>query len=666
MEKKINSLKMLCAIIIVMAGSLSANADGSNYYRNFLTLSNQDVNNTRTDNYTIELVADVEEGDEERTFNVVLNWNSSLDSQVGGENMPQTYTVYIVDENGYYTALAETDQTTFIYTVPQSEYSYSITYVVYGESSGDGNDMLVAWSNTDVVIIPGWYDFLALLIDHYESDYVVEEEHNYYRNFLTLNNMDEANALTIERVNCGEDSFTLYRYDIENPDVLTAVAVLRLAIYDNHVIYTIEYDDMSQMYLPTDNTNVTTQGNLADYYGAIDFNGLMFVDRFAADVSMNAHPYGYGYVLRSTDDVKSSNYIMIPVMKVDATIDGFYTQQEVVNDVDATLIAGVKNANVGIVAENNYNIYYYTLERGDNTLPNELISHFQRRTDGTYMEMYSFLPQYDGAIYEPGLINRHDDNIIIGEIGDYMSYQATVQTFCMQREDYLNNSYGSPILKTGVANVDMMVNCSTDKGVWWLDEDGKQCLIFNPVIHLEAQMPEGSSVEYEPYMFRVWRICDGIRNYEEDSNGHLVNDISTPRESFQLIAEVYDNSSSIHLGSEDGQELAFGALADSGNGGIELLARLYYKNVTVEENDDDNPMYYVVENRIPLNNIIYYANYGDVNGDGSITIRDVTVLIDYLLGSEVNINMTLADMNGDGEITISDVTMLIDLILSIN
>lgn len=56
---------------------------------------------------------------------------------------------------------------------------------------------------------------------------------------------------------------------------------------------------------------------------------------------------------------------------------------------------------------------------------------------------------------------------------------------------------------------------------------------------------------------------------------------------------------------------------------------------------------------------------GDVNMDGFVTIADVTTLIDYLLGSEVNkFDSNAADVNGDTQITIADVTALIDYLLS--
>jgi len=59
------------------------------------------------------------------------------------------------------------------------------------------------------------------------------------------------------------------------------------------------------------------------------------------------------------------------------------------------------------------------------------------------------------------------------------------------------------------------------------------------------------------------------------------------------------------------------------------------------------------------------VNPGDVNGDGQLTIADVTMLIDYLLGSvPASFNDVNADVNNDSGITIADVTMLIDMLLN--
>ena len=57
---------------------------------------------------------------------------------------------------------------------------------------------------------------------------------------------------------------------------------------------------------------------------------------------------------------------------------------------------------------------------------------------------------------------------------------------------------------------------------------------------------------------------------------------------------------------------------------------------------------------------------GDVDRDGDVTVGDLTVLIDYILGGTVDIDLNAADLNEDGIINIADATELIDILLSIN
>ena len=58
---------------------------------------------------------------------------------------------------------------------------------------------------------------------------------------------------------------------------------------------------------------------------------------------------------------------------------------------------------------------------------------------------------------------------------------------------------------------------------------------------------------------------------------------------------------------------------------------------------------------------------GDVNGDGGISITDVTTLVEVILtGIPQNTDTSIYDINGDGDITVSDVTVLVDMILNGN
>ena len=56
---------------------------------------------------------------------------------------------------------------------------------------------------------------------------------------------------------------------------------------------------------------------------------------------------------------------------------------------------------------------------------------------------------------------------------------------------------------------------------------------------------------------------------------------------------------------------------------------------------------------------------GDVNGDGKVSIGDVTSLINYLLSSDASaVNTDAIDVNNDGKVSIGDVTELINMLLN--
>ena len=67
---------------------------------------------------------------------------------------------------------------------------------------------------------------------------------------------------------------------------------------------------------------------------------------------------------------------------------------------------------------------------------------------------------------------------------------------------------------------------------------------------------------------------------------------------------------------------------------------------------------YVKIEQLPLSYTI-----GDVNDDSTITIADVTALVNVILGKDSNRKDHLADVNDDGAVTIADVTALVNIIL---
>ena len=56
---------------------------------------------------------------------------------------------------------------------------------------------------------------------------------------------------------------------------------------------------------------------------------------------------------------------------------------------------------------------------------------------------------------------------------------------------------------------------------------------------------------------------------------------------------------------------------------------------------------------------------GDLNGDKNLNVSDVMLLVNIILGGDVqSYNTYAADVNGDGDITVSDVQLLVNVILN--
>jgi hypothetical protein len=53
---------------------------------------------------------------------------------------------------------------------------------------------------------------------------------------------------------------------------------------------------------------------------------------------------------------------------------------------------------------------------------------------------------------------------------------------------------------------------------------------------------------------------------------------------------------------------------------------------------------------------------GDVNGDGNVTVADITALYNYLLNDDETY-LSTCDVNGDSEITSSDITAVYNILL---
>ena len=126
-------------------------------------------------------------------------------------------------------------------------------------------------------------------------------------------------------------------------------------------------------------------------------------------------------------------------------------------------------------------------------------------------------------------------------------------------------------------------------------------------------MPEDASVDYEPFMVRVWRQCNQIRNSIVSQTGERANDWWSPRPADLLIVDEFVNGNQFTFGDAEANTLAFGA---TNSATIGFLVRFYYMVPDAAKAEGDEFKYYVVEKFIPWNNIETSVAEISVAGEG--------------------------------------------------
>ena len=192
--------------------------------------------------------------DDYQYYTVTLDWTSTLNDMVNN-TVNQTYEIYKVtfDEQGNrvytpLTTLVNPESLTYSYDEPQTLASQQITYVVLAYPTTATNNypnhgVFYTYSNLDDVQIPGLFDFMVLYRERYESDFIIKEEKNYYRNYLYPTNLAHGTGMTMGQLKKEwpnqTASYTLWRDN-------TGVAVLEVKAIGNKVYYRIQYYDDTQ------------------------------------------------------------------------------------------------------------------------------------------------------------------------------------------------------------------------------------------------------------------------------------------------------------------------------------------------------------------------------------------------------------------------------------
>lgn len=165
----------------------------------------------------------------------------------------------------------------------------------------------------------------------------------------------------------------------------------------------------------------------------------------------------------------------------------------------------------------------------------------------------------------------------------------------------------------------------------------------------DLYLPEGLSVEQEDgdYIFDLTT---------RKGRDHMISSQTQAEGAIRVIS--YSPSIKAYSGN-NGALVTFNVIASSdfeGPASILLKNTLFTTVAGIEASFADESCTVTASSSIQR---------GDVDGDGTVNISDVTSLIDYLLsGNPDNINTLNADVDQDGNINISDVTALIDYLLS--
>ena len=262
---------------------------------------------------------------------------------------------------------------------------------------------------------------------------------------------------------------------------------------------------------------------------ALNLDAIKFVDQFKEETKYDTHAKSYGYVLVDMSDGEESGKPEIPVQHTNSKLDGYYSLNDINNDIDAEHIdpVNVMNAEVNMTLSREPEIFYYTLDRKPSNETNaqwEAVSKLQKRgnTD-SYQEMFTNLPQYEDQICNPPAVSgtpwkveRYDNHDVkTGEWNDYMSYVPVVWTHGDQKNrrvkwdiENRHNSYGAPIWKTGVADVVLnrgsKIERQDEASTTWI-YGGEECNLYMlDNVDATATMPTENNVNYVPYMFRIF------------------------------------------------------------------------------------------------------------------------------------------------------------------
>ena len=279
----------------------------------------------------------------------------------------------------------------------------------------------------------------------------------------------------------------------------------------------------------------------------------------------NTHPDTYHYVLRyepngpNGEGLKKTGTVDVNIQKTEVEVHGNYTKAQIDTDTTANLTMGIISADVTMdLRESDPAILYYQMQGKANDHPgdNDWLTQLQQMTSGKYMEMYEGAkgtPAFEGTC-DATIHHYFAADTIPGTYtdGDFFCYAPSVSTWGVDRHyfetDGKDNTYGGPLWKTGVGDVEI-TEATTQKqmkkvnGEWVTNPstswtaDGVEYTLYFLSTQAQAYLPKAtvSNIAYEPYMFRV---------FVESPSGNL--------RKFKPVYQTNAQGVEIQTGLEDG------------------------------------------------------------------------------------------------------------------
>lgn len=615
--------------------------------------------------YTIQLKAEAEPavtGDASRKYDVTLTWTSSLNKLAPNNNLVQEYDVYIV-VNGVRQpvpiATGITDNT-YTYQVPQELKGYDITYQISGRPLD--TEFNKAWSNTDMVTIPGYDPFERLnlsIVGNYKSTYDQSREVNEYENLITMTNntTDPTTALKGNMID-ETTKFELYRFDdeVENPEmehIATVQMAAKQQVSDSewHFPYTVVYDAMvGGVKYPAKSGYFTAESE--DGILTLGAHGLQLMDAFSASTKYNDHPDHYDYQVKfvsaidiiAPDGVTKSrdaysNITRVPVYKTSIEVGvPVYTQEQVVADVDHSLDLGT--AAVVDIKMNNYsNVKDYLVRRD---AKND-VGLVQKNQDGSYTSFRRDETGFNTVIDRKEFEGEHltmtleDDGRDVTK-AESTTYVGIVEAYTKNTVDEtVISTYGSDIKRVEMANMEINITNDGHKNVFGpygyqvsnpLEINGEMVSGYFFNLDLTSFLSEALSVcgdGDEVPNYRVWRVVDGRETLIAGDQLTVTGKNGVWTYGYRYWPGEDNNKLLI-------QDFFMGKpIANKGNGEVSYIARVYAKaqsgaRMGVKLAEDDGACYYVAENSIGVR----FVNDGVVTGINDIDATRAVSSVVYI------------------------------------